>query len=333
MRSLLGLAILTISSTAYADPPQCMRWENQLTVCEALGNGSSTNCTYSAQGIETEQVNAQLFASNAEKACKQLITKMNPAAYQYNPSKKIKACTWSTTDPNDETCYGIWQTPFDPPDEGQVAWCVYDVTGGANGGPDGDIDWDDATMLGYTVSYQTQQPDPHCFCTATGPYDGLAWAHEEESKWAIAIAWLRHTFPKGLKTAVLAKNKMTNNNAYVSDARRPNDTIFDPEPNLQKDNLYDADAAEIDHIIPRVDSKGCLCGQVTPNNAAVISRQLNASMSNTSPLYNADRARMFEKYVTCPSAATARFQGRNYEPRGIESVSYTHLTLPTSDLV
>lgn len=72
------------------------------------------------------------------------------------------------------------------------------------------------------------------------------WQWEEESNWAIAIAWLRHTFPKGLKSAVLAKNFMDNGNAYKSEAKTEDEGNFDPEEgDLQKDNIYNGDAAEI----------------------------------------------------------------------------------------
>lgn len=47
------------------------------------------------------------------------------------------------------------------------------------------------------------------------------------------------------------------------------------------------------------DSQGCLCGDPTPNNAAVISRELDGGMSNFSPLHNAERSKMFKQYATC----------------------------------
>lgn len=321
---VLVIALVALTATAaYADPPTCRRWQNQLTACEALG--LPANCA-TPVGIQKELVNQKLNASNAVKACKQLVQNMNPAPYQYTSSKTIKACTWSSN-ASDLTCHPIWENPFNPPDDGQVAWCVYDSNN------DGQINWNDASQLGLTVFYGTRTPDPHCFCAAKGPYDGLTWAPELESQWSIAIAWLRHTFPKGLKTAVLAKNFMTNGGSYKSDAILKNSTVsFDPEPNLQKDNIYDADAAEIDHIIPRVDSQGCLCGDVTPNNAAVISRQLNASMSNTSPAYNEDRAKMYAKYVTCPNSAAGKYQGLQYRGPVTIPVEHVQTDESTTDL-
>lgn len=84
--------------------------------------------------------------------------------------------------------------------------------------------------------------------------------------------------------------------------------FFDSKSELQKDDWTQWDAAEIDHIIPRVDSKGCLCGDVTPNNAAVISREMNHGMSNTSPLYDENRSKMFEQYVTCQRGVEWQYQ-------------------------
>lgn len=309
---VLVLASFAAPRAAAADPPTCRRWHNQLTACAALG--LPPDCA-APVGVQKELVNAQLYSSTALKNCKQLITKLGSTLYNYTPGETIKACTFGSGN----ACQELYETPFNPPADGAHAYCLYDANN------DGSIDYNDVSLSGgHLIYYELVTPEPHCFCTAKGPYDGLKWAVERESPWAIEIASIRRAFPRGLKTAVLAQNKMTNGGIYKSDAILANSTAsFDPEPILQKDNIYDADAAEIDHIIPRVDSQGCLCGEVTPNNAAVISRQLNASMSNISPLYNADRAKMFAKYVTCPNAAAAKYQGVQYRgvvPSSVESI-------------
>lgn len=38
-------------------------------------------------------------------------------------------------------------------------------------------------------------------------------------------------------------------------------------------------------------------------------------MSNTSPLYSEERAKMYEAYVTCPADVNMKFQGLNFEPK------------------
>jgi hypothetical protein len=310
-RAIPVIALLAFANVAAADPPPCMRWQNDLSVCEALGTGPYYNCPQDPEDLEgtpdIETFNGLKYGSNAQKACRQLVTKMNPPAWNFVSSMKVKACRFVA---GDDKCYEDYESPFHPPDDGAVRHCVYDHTGGPRGEPDNVIDWKDATVTQYRVNYLSATPDAHCFCTANGPYTDLPYEHEAETGYAIEIAWLSHAFPKGLKTAVLANNFTTNTNQYISDAKL-DDVNWDPHEQLQKDNLGDPDAAEIDHIIPRKDSKGCRCGPPTPNNAAVVSKEINGLMLNFSPLFNEMRAKMFEEYVTCPNAATARFTGRS----------------------
>lgn len=305
MRALILIGTtIGVAAPATAAPPACVKWQGGLTVCEALGIGSSTNCTYVPIGIENETANAVLFSNSALQACRQLIKKMKPAAYNYTSAKPIKACMFNPGTPTDNTCYPMpfgsfpWTTPTS-------AYCVYDANN------DNKTDWNDASLLGYTVSLQTTQPDSHCSCTVNGPHTGLPWSGNIASweDWQVVFG---HKFPHALKQAILQHNFTTNSNSYKSEAiLKTTGATFDPEPNLQKVDIYADDAAEIDHIIPRVDSKGCLCGDPTPNNAAVISRQLNAQMLNVSPKYNQDRARMYEKYVTCPNTSQWQFTNSN----------------------
>lgn len=46
-----------------------------------------------------------------------------------------------------------------------------------------------------------------------------------------------------------------------------------------------------------------------PPDCVVISRELNGMMSNLSPNADLDRAKLYEKYVTCSDPNTAKYQG------------------------
>jgi MYXO-CTERM domain-containing protein len=157
----------------------------------------------------------------------------------------------------------------------------------------------------YTVIWKlTVIPEPHCYCTVEkGPHRSLEW--NGPIAWYDALKLALHHFPSGLKKAILAENVLEPfAGTYQSDAP------FDTFGVLQKTFLTEEDAAEIDHIIPRVDSHGCLCGEPTAANAAVISRELNASMSNTPPNWDRKRASMFEEFgVSCPDPSAGKYKG------------------------
>ena len=173
--------------------------------------------------------------------------------------------------------------------------CYWDSNG------DGVVDDTDKSVDALIVE-KPLTPEPQCYCTAHGPYAGLTW--NTNMTWGeMELVTLFHVFPKELKKAVLAKNFGDHGGTYVSDSPT------DPNPVVQKMNYQAPDAAQIDHIIPRTDSQGCLCGDPTPENAAVISSELNGMMSNLSPNADLDRAKMYEKYVTCPDPNTAKYQG------------------------
>jgi hypothetical protein len=61
---------------------------------------------------------------------------------------------------------------------------------------------------------------------------------------------------------------------------------------------YEPNAAEVDHIIPRIDSNGCGCGTNSNANAAIISRKLNAEMSNS--CQDPSRISIMERYSSAP---------------------------------
>jgi hypothetical protein len=152
------------------------------------------------------------------------------------------------------------------------------------------------------IMEQVLTPEPQCFCKPHGPYKGLPWSGNMTIGEQTLVT-MTHVVPKELKKAVLLKNLQNNGGLYVTDA--DNDLYH----LLQKINIHWNDAAEIDHIIPRTDSQGCICGDPTPENLAVISRELNGMMSNLSPNVDANRAKMFEQFVDCDDPNTAKYQG------------------------
>jgi hypothetical protein len=105
---------------------------------------------------------------------------------------------------------------------------------------------------------------------------------------------------------VHAANKAKNGGVLKSDA------LFDPinpATEILTTGYVDDAQANLDHIIPRKDSKGCLCGTPTADNVAVISRVMNLEMSNHSPKYNLHRSLMYDQFVDCPDPSFGEFVG------------------------
>lgn len=284
IRILAVLIAAGASSTALAGPPQCQRWHNGLDACTALGKPQG--CTL--VGVENEAFNVQRYAGTSLTACRQWIWKEKPAGY--TTGQQVKACV-----------FGAGNDCLTPSASDTSVHCVFDVNN------DTVIDWNDASQLaGYVVDLKTLTPEPHCSCTPNGPYANVSWSGTM-STWEAFFVYTKWTFPKELKKAVLTANFMNpaHPGVYKSDAIHPDTGLpFDKHSTLQKINTDDADAAEVDHIIPRVDSQGCLCGAPTPANAAVISRELNGLMLNITPQNNHYRACMLKKYASCGDPTT-----------------------------
>ena len=270
------------ASTSSAAPPACKRWRNYASDCAILKKPQGC----SVSGLEREQINHERFSTNASQAC-----------------KKALKYLWPSVGNN----FDVWPIDDGNPNNGAVvdgsytsAQCLWDWD------QSGVIDWADKSGIGpqaVMVDEVPITPEDHCYCTPTkGKYGNVAWSMQMGPFEAYAATFW-HAFPSQLKKAILQANYAANGNQYKSDS------LWDPNKSLQKTNLYDDNAAEIDHIIPRVDSQGCLCGDVTPDNAAVISREMNAGMSNTSPKWDLWRSKMYEQFVTCPDPNTGKYVG------------------------
>jgi hypothetical protein len=329
LNQFVSLALLCIASTARADPPACEKWDNERDDCELLEKtlvqGTGTCPT---TGLEREVALGERYDDEPEGVCEKLIKHLNAFNIangiaplpNFNSSTVIKACVFKGG--GDKNCYDVRYDVVGFPIDTNV-FCTYD-SNNANG-----INADDDS---WAASYGTTQPQPHCFCTANGPYASLVRGQDWEvtgSWWYVGMQlsneYFRHIFPSALKDAILNRNWQDNgskttslgNKIYRTDARYSTTSVlnpthakvFDPRSPLYKFNYLARNAAQIDHIIPRKDSKGCLCGPATSNNAAVISLELNQTMSNIPPNWNIDRARMYERYVTCPDPTVAQYQG------------------------
>src|SRR5206468_11867247 len=74
------------------------------------------------------------------------------------------------------------------------------------------------------------------------------------------------------------------------------DPDFTAAPLFQPPTLEDKDKrGEVDHLIPRVDKRGCACGSTAPENALVISGKLNRKMSNR--MNDSDRIKLLQTWV------------------------------------
>ncbi len=270
---VVAAAAVFPSAPVEAAPLGCVRWAmDQMSDCDILKKPS----TCSVVGVEHDLVNQIKFSSSAKQACKKYLKIVQPSV----------------------STFEAWPIDSDGDGEDDEARCAWDYD------RDRDIDFNDWTVWGYVVTKRTITPLDHCKCTSnnSAPYKGLAWSGKIGVSEAYSVL-IFHAFPKDLKKAILDDNYTSHGNMYKSDANT------DPHQTLQKDNIYDIDAAEIDHIIPRTDSQGCICGDPTPDNAALVSREINAKMSNTSPKWDPDRAALFQQYVTCPNPEFGAYQG------------------------
>lgn len=292
---VLGAVVLAAAFplTAAAEPPPCKRWQHDLSDCEILKAPDPNDCE--VKGWQTEFINSVRYASAAVFACKNYLKTVHPYVGNNFEVWPIDGNTSNKTvidDPNYDAAYCVWDSQP-----------VSDDGNPANDG-DGDFDWADISQASKIVYLLNATPDPHCFCTANGPYTNIPWS-EQVADWEYDGVTERHYFPEALKAAVLQKNFADGPDAFHSNAP------FDTEQALQKTEILADNAAELDHIIPRVDSKGCVCGDASPNNIAVISRSMNASMSNTSPKWSSDRSGMYGLFVSCRDPSVGSFVGPN----------------------
>jgi hypothetical protein len=307
MRNKLLLVIaatLPLASPAHADPPQCGRWQIATALDTQLVTGNLAEPDYPLDPFKQETANNIRYSGSSYETCKKYVN-------TFYPGKKWKRWPIYANNVTDDSPGAVVLPHFQ-------AYCVWDSQEPGERGY-GVIDWDDSREI---VSVNNNvQPDPHCYCTVNNPkYAGLVWDGALTPYEAQRVLQ-GNAFPKSLREDILAKNAV--NGILHSDA-----PFEDFEP-LQTDFPDHPDAAQIDHIIPRTDSKGCLCGGREPANAAVISRYINGQMSNKSPKTDPHRAQMYAQFVTCRDPSVAEYAGRMMASRFIpfDDIDMTESTL------
>lgn len=189
-----------------------------------------------------------------------------------------------------------------------------------------DAGWDDENDTDETPTDYVQDvvvetnitKDDCCSRTPRGPYEGLkgggsteggtfsdtlkmnavsfnqSLPHHNGVIWSDAAAWRdipdQHLPPRPAGTGADFYRDLSYRAGLLA--------MDDDDPNARLKGKYPPHAAELDHIIPRVDSKGCECGTNSAANAALISRQLNGKMSNS--CLNSERERMLERWAPLP---------------------------------
>jgi MYXO-CTERM domain-containing protein len=160
--------------------------------------------------------------------------------------------------------------------------------------------------------------DTCCSRVPNGPYTGVANAPGTSTGGG---------FEKEHRKRILAEGHQYNGSTVASDAKRlgledpgavggllriTKETMLaidDPElpPVLTPPILFPTrpnDVANIDHIIPRIDSNGCPCGSNDSSNALIISAELNTSMGRS--CLDPRRAKILNK-LTTPGTTLASF--------------------------
>ncbi len=217
---------------------------------------------------KTRQWYNYLYSDDAQQACRKAIlriapTKANTATLDpQTPGLDMYMCTYDTN--GDNQVYGTSFNPT-PPNK-----------------------FNDFAQKHFQVYADTSlQSEPECDLVPQGPYRQDVVAPLGTASGG--------SFSLKVRTDVLNVNSLyAQNLGQISDMLKL-DNYDSPVRTRQAFPYYEDDAnewdpnewkptwpevAQIDHIIPRRDIRGCKCGTNHPNNALVISAQLNNAMSN-----------------------------------------------------
>lgn len=129
------------------------------------------------------------------------------------------------------------------------------------------------------VDREPLTPEPCCFRTPRGPYRNSTTG-ASTGTYGAAFGSRRDR--------VINFNWTKNGHKVISDYK------WDYILNLTETPFHPS-SAEVDHIIPRVDIRGCGCGQNSYANALVISRGLNNDMKNYCD--NPDRVEILDEFT------------------------------------
>lgn len=259
-------AAIGLFTSRVADASQCSRWDNGLHPCDGLV--MQPTC----QQNESTWMDGQLrnyfnwlYSDDPQRACYKMLAKY----WSSDPDAKDTA-TIVQIDPEFYMCTFDWDgdghvygTPNNPTPQGKTN--DYDA-------------WKSPVYL------ETVPREPECDLVPEGLYKTLP-----------GTGTAGGDFSQSAREAIIAKNYTNNGNVMRSDAAthaglsdaNPVFSRFTLPPYRDDPEMDDFQVpttanstAQIDHIIPRKDIRGCPCGTNHPRNAAVITAGLNREMSN-----------------------------------------------------
>lgn len=244
--ALAALAVLAVLAATHAQASTCQRYQNLLSQCDFAANCSSPT----RQEVLTYR--QWLNSDTPLDACRKYYKKHWP--WYAGPLAYSQATRFE------------WR-------------CHVDVN------RDGVLSRSEATIAHTSVWLVTVTRDTCCDANVYGPYWDLAVSEPPAGE---------GYFSPTQKTAFKAANEF--NGLLWSDASAFNTSgglNVDVDQLFYHSDIFNLDddggaylyiladqAAEVDHIIPRKDSNGCMCGTNSNRNAAIISRGLNRAMSN-----------------------------------------------------
>lgn len=260
MKAVLAL-VLSLVAAQHAHADTCPRWVNDIDPCSGIV--AQSVCTNPNAWTPNQWINYKNwnYSSSAAEACRKVV------------KKEIDPDSPTRVEPIDDTTY----------------WCYWDWD------EDGDVDDDDFDGGRRTVHLDEIEKDLCCSRVPNSrhyasvlndppSHDGqFSAAHRQrilERNPGYTTSSTGTTVTSDAKAAgvfdpgaVAGRLRVMRSTSTSPDD--PMDVYTASIPSLYP--VY-SDTAQVDHVIPRVDSNGCPCGSNTSANAAVISAELNASM-------------------------------------------------------
>jgi uncharacterized protein (TIGR03382 family) len=276
---LLATSISIGLHPRHADAAPCSRWVNQLEACanKLVAQSVCNNPIETWSDGQRQNYYNWIYSDDEERSCYKLISKVAP-------TRKGTATLAYIDD-------GFFYCTYDTDGDGHVYGTL------ANPTPQGKID-DYATFRSPILRDDNMLTHPVCDLVPEGPYTVYLDGHPIHA----TNPTRGGDFTQYQKSQKISTNKSRNSGVLRSDALKDrngnpliadinplntplsypeDDPSFSPDPTIPIGPLEDKDKrAEVDHLIPRKDIRGCPCGTNSPENALVISGKLNRKMSN-----------------------------------------------------
>jgi hypothetical protein len=260
MKAVLALVLsLVAAQRAHADT--CPRWVNDIDPCSGIV--AQSVCSNLSLWTPNQWINYKNwnYSSSAEEACRKVVKK------EIDPDSPTRVARI------DDTTY----------------WCYWDWD------EDGDVDDDDFDGGRRTVHRDEIEKDLCCSRVPNNrqyarvpndppSHDGqFSAAHRQrilEQNPGYTSSATGTTVTTDAKAAGVVDTGAVSGRLRVmrSTATSPDDPLDVYTASIPSLYPVYSDTAQVDHVIPRVDSNGCPCGSNTSANASVISAELNASM-------------------------------------------------------